>query len=139
MRERVWEPQPRIAKVMTLRKDEAPNLQYGTEFNVHPVRRDDGSVVLFLVGELDVTSMAQFERAVDAVLSSNPRELIFDLSRSQFVSAQGYATMGRCSDQLPIEIRSRTGLAARVLTVLGYERVDVVVVVAHVPLVALPG
>jgi hypothetical protein len=80
-----------------------------------------------LLGELDITSMNRFEAAVTEVLSSNPALLIFDLTRSEFVSAQGYDAIGRCSLRLPVQVRSRTGVAARVFTVLGYERVDVVI------------
>lgn len=111
---------------MAPRRDDAPNLEYGTEFQVQVGGRDDDSVALFLLGELDVTSMAQFERVVAEVLSCNPKKVIFDLTRSRFVSAQGYAVMGRCSSEVAVGIRSRTGLASRVLTVLGYELVEVV-------------
>ena len=110
----------------TLRDNEAPNLQYGTAFHTRIIRRDDGTCVAILLGELDVTSMTQFELMITELLSGKPKELIFDLTQSEFVSAQGYDAIGRCSLRLPVEVRSRTGLAARVFGVLGYEGVDVV-------------
>lgn len=103
----------------------APNLQYGAAFHIRVTRRGDGSSLADLLGELDVTSIAQFELAITELLSSNPRGLIFDLTQSRFVSAQGYDAIGRCSLEVPVQVRSRTGLAARVFTVLGYDRVDV--------------
>jgi hypothetical protein len=114
-------------RVAMLRNGEVPHLQYGTLFHVHVEHRDDESVVLLLLGELDVTSMEMFERVVAEVLSSSPRALIFDLTQSEFISAQGFAAIGRCSSEVPVEIRSRTRLASRVLTVLGYEGVEVFV------------
>ena len=63
---------------------------------------------------------------ITEVLSGKPKELIFDLTQSEFVSAQGYDAIGRCSLRLPVQVRSRTGLAARVFAVLGYEEVNVV-------------
>ena len=114
-------------RVAMLRNGEAPHLRYGTLFHVHVEHRDDESVVLLLLGELDVTSMETFERVVAEVLSSSPRALIFDLTQSEFISAQGFAAIGRCSSEVPVEIRSWTRLASRVLTVLGYERVEVFV------------
>jgi hypothetical protein len=115
------------SKSSTFRNSEAPNLQYGASFQIRVIRSDDESTLAMLLGELDITSMNRFEAAVTEVLSSNPALLIFDLTRSEFVSAQGYDAIGRCSLRLPVQVRSRTGVAARVFTVLGYERVDVVI------------
>ena len=47
--------------------------------------------------------MAQFEGMISEVLSENPKELIFDLTQSEFISAQGYAAIGRCSLEVPVE------------------------------------
>ena len=91
------------------------------------IRRDDESVVLLLLGELDVTSMVQFERMITVVLSGRPKELIFDLSQSLFISAQGYAAIGDCSLEVPVRLRSRTDLASKVLAIYGYNRVTVVI------------
>lgn len=114
-------------RAATLRRGEVPNLQYGTAFQVRIVRRDDESVALLLLGELDVTSMGQFERMISEVLSESPKELLFDLTQSQFISAQGYAAIGHCSLQVPVTIRSRTALASKVLAIYGYERVAIAV------------
>ena len=111
----------------TLRGSHVPNLRYGTSFHIRVVRRDDESVTLVLLGELDITSMVQFERVVTEVLSASPNELIFDLTQSQFISAQGYAAIGRCSSEVPVRLRSRTTLASKVLAIYGYERVEIAV------------
>jgi hypothetical protein len=52
--------------------------------------------------------------------------LIVDLTDCQFVSAQGYATIGRCSLHTPVEVRSRTALASRVFAIYGYDGVTTV-------------
>ena len=71
--------------------------------------------------------MAQFEQMIAEVLSGSPKELVFDLTRSQFISAQGYAAIGRCSSEVPVKLRSRTTLASKVLSIYGYERVEIAV------------
>ena len=71
--------------------------------------------------------MAHFEPVITEVLSANPKELIFDLTQCQFMSAQGYAAIGDCSSQVPVRLRSRTALAAKVLAIYGYERVTVLI------------
>jgi hypothetical protein len=108
------------------RKSGAPNLQYGTAFQILVIRRDDDSSVVTLLGELDITSIAQFEAMIGEVLSHKPTGLVFDLTQSEFVSAQGYDAIGRCSLEVPVEVQSRTGVAGRVFAALGYERVDVI-------------
>jgi hypothetical protein len=113
------------ARSSTLRNCETPNLWYGTSFQVRVSRRDDGSVVLLLLGDLDITSMVPFERLITEVLSGSPKELIFDLTQSQFISAQGYAAIGHCSLEVPVRVRSRTVLASKVLAVYGYEQVAI--------------
>jgi hypothetical protein len=116
-----------VVRAATLPESQVPNLQYGTSFQIRVVRRDDKSVALLLLGELDITSMSQFERMITEVLSGSPKELIFDLTQSQFVSAQGYAAIGHCSLEVPVTVRSRTGLASKVLAIYGYERVAIAV------------
>jgi anti-anti-sigma regulatory factor len=126
MRKRASACRRAVVRPSTLRNSDTPNLQYGAAFNVRIIRRDDHSSVVILLGELDVTSMAQFEVMITEVLSSGPKALIFDLTQCQFVSAQGYDAIGRCSLEVPVEVRSRTGVAGRVFAVLGYERVEVI-------------
>lgn len=110
-----------------VRGSHVPNLWYGTSFHIRVVRRDGKSVTLVLLGELDITSMVQFERVIIEVLAASPKELIFDLTQSQFISAQGYAAIGRCSSEVPVRLRSRTTLASKVLAIYGYERVEIAV------------
>ena len=59
----------------TLRESHVPNLRYGTSYHIRVVRRDDESVTLVLLGELDITSMVQFERVITEVLSASPKEV----------------------------------------------------------------
>jgi hypothetical protein len=116
-----------VVTPVALRERDVPNLRYGTSFHIRVVRREDKSVTLVLLGELDSISMAEFERVIAKVLSASPKELIFDLTESQFVSAQGYAAIGRCSSEVPVRLRSRTALASKVLAAYGYERVEIAI------------
>jgi anti-anti-sigma factor len=123
--DRTSAPQRPVVRGATLRERAVPLLGYGTSFQVRVLRRDDEAVLLILFGELDVTSMAQFERVITEVVSGSPKELIFDLSQCQFMSAQGYAAIGDCSMEVPVRVRSRTDLASKVLAIYGYDRVTV--------------
>jgi len=116
-----------VVKASAHGENEVACLHYGTSFQVQVLRRRDDSVILSLIGELDITSMAQFQGIISEVLWNDPRELIFDLTQCAFVSAQGYAAIGRCSLEVPVRVRSRTALASKVLTIYGYERVAIAI------------
>jgi hypothetical protein len=102
------------------------NVQYGSSVRIRIVRDDGKPVVLILRGELDLTCMGAFEQALRAVMAEPLLGLIVDLTDCQFVSAQGYAVIGRCSLKTPVEVRSGTTLASRVFDIYGYDRVTTV-------------
>jgi anti-anti-sigma regulatory factor len=110
----------------TFQNSEPPHLQYGASFHIRVICSEHGASVLILLGELDITSLTQFELVITETLSTEPSGLVFDLTQSEFVSAQGYDAIGRCSLEIPVEVWSRTGVAAKVFGVLGYDRVNVV-------------
>lgn len=102
-------------------KAEHADLHYGTSAHVRIDRSEDQSLVLVLLGELDVTSMTYFEGLLAEVMSQEPDRLVFDLTHAQFISAQAYDAIGRSSRATHVEVRSVSGLAARVLSAYGYE------------------
>jgi hypothetical protein len=80
---------------------------------------------LELFGELDVVSMLDFETALSAVLMRRPRRLVFEISGAKFISGQGFAAIGRCSGEVEsVAVRSRSGLAHKVLRALGHDEVE---------------
>ena len=105
------------------RRDHA-TIGYGTSLEIRIVYGDGCPVTLVLRGELDITSMWSFEEALGEVMAQRPSKLLFDLTECRFVSAQGYATMGRCSASTSVEVRSgSTHIASKVFATLGYDRV----------------
>jgi hypothetical protein len=118
------------------REGHAATLHYGDAFAVLVTPTGGDGVVIELIGELDVVSMERFERAVADVLEDGPGELIFDLTSSPFVSAQGYSLMGRCAAVAKVTVRSSCSLAARVLALYGHD--DVVVLTDSKALHAVP-
>jgi anti-sigma B factor antagonist len=82
---------------------------------------DDGeAVVLSLQGELDLTSAPTFERELRAAESANPRRLIIDLSRLEFMDSTGLRALllarGRAqSDGYSLALRRGPRQVQRVL------------------------
>lgn len=101
-------------------------LQHGDVFRIRVNNRNDEVCILELSGELDIVSMAYFERVLAEVLSRRPREITFDLTDAQFISAQGYSAIGRCSLEVRVAVLSRTELASKILGAYGYDRVVII-------------
>jgi anti-anti-sigma factor len=93
-------------------------------FRAEITTHHDGAITLELFGELDLVSMPQFEAALAEVLMRKPRRVIFDLSAARFISGQGFAAIGRCSNEAEVAIRSGSGLALKILRALGYDEVE---------------
>jgi hypothetical protein len=110
------------------------SVQYGSSVRIRLVRDEGKPVVLLLRGELDLTCIGAFEQALRSAMAEPLSGLIVDLTDCQFVSAQGYAAIGRCSLKIPVEVRSGTTLASRVFDIYGYDRVTAVTV--QVPVLA---
>ena len=86
------------------------------------VARSDNTTVLKLTGELDLVTMAEFEVALETALAEHAAQIVIDTIGTSFISARGYAAMGRCglvAEQ--VTICSRDGFAREVLQLLGYE------------------
>jgi hypothetical protein len=104
------------------------NVQYGSSIRIGIVLDAGKPVVLILRGELDLTCMEAFEQALRTAMADPIVGLIVDLTDCPFVSAQGYAAIGRCSLKTPVEVRSGTTLASRVFDIYGYDSVTTVMV-----------
>ena len=104
-------------------RDVQSSLEYGSTIQIRIVRADGEPVTLLLKGELDVTSMGPFERALAEVRAEGSHGLTFDLRECAFVSIQGYEAMARCSLDTHVEVRTNLDLASKVLALYGYEGV----------------
>jgi hypothetical protein len=110
-------------RAVAIGRGEHPTIGYGTSIQIRIIRDERGAVTFILRGELDITSMDPFEKALADVMAESPPGLLFDLTDCEFVSAQGYAAMGRCSAHTRVEVRSRTHIASKVINIFGYDRV----------------
>jgi hypothetical protein len=115
----------------TFGKTDHATVGYGTTIQIRIVREKGAPVTFALRGELDITSMGSFEQALAQVMAQSPPALLFDLTECEFVSAQGYEAIGRCSATAPVEVRSLTDMASKVFAIFGYDRV--VSVRVHTP------
>jgi anti-anti-sigma factor len=67
---------------------------------------DDGSPVLKLVGELDISNVRSVDDLVQPVIRTSPSRLVVDVSGLQFADSSGIALWVRWSNQVRhIELR----------------------------------
>ena len=92
-------------------------------FRIRVEADDTGQATVKIYGELDIVSMAEFESHLASGPVREAREITFDISDADFISAHAFATIGQCSlwaDR--VIVRSRTVLASKVIKACGYDR-----------------
>jgi anti-anti-sigma factor len=84
--------------------------------------------VIAITGEIDSVSMPSLQAAIAAALAAKPDRVLIDATSAEFISVGGYCTIGELSESVSrVTLCSRSGLAARVMDILGFP--DVVCVV----------
>ncbi|MFE9203171.1 STAS domain-containing protein [Micromonospora sp. NPDC007230] len=93
-------------------------------FTVTYAQRDGGGACLRLAGELDLSTAAQLNAAVDRLAADGHHELLVDLTELTFCDSVGIAALVRGDNHATAEggwlrITGATGRVARVLQVTG--------------------
>jgi anti-anti-sigma factor len=87
----------------------------------------DGSPVVRLRGELDMTTSPRLEAAVASVIAKSPSRLIVDASELEFADSSAIALLVRWANLIPhVELREPSDLLRQVVTRMGLsERLQV--------------
>ena len=81
---------------------------------------DGGVIVLRLSGELDLATVADIQRSVDAIAAQAPEHLVIDLTEVTFMDSSGIALLLEIAQSRPrTELRNPTPLIRRVLEMTG--------------------
>jgi anti-sigma B factor antagonist len=88
---------------------------------IYEVSEDrDGSPVVKLRGELDITTAPGLESAVDDLLASSPARLVVDASELEFADSSAIALLVRWADLVrEVEITQPPELLRRVIARMG--------------------
>jgi anti-anti-sigma regulatory factor len=94
------------------------------EFHITTSTDDTRCTTLGIVGPLDLITEEAFQIELDRAVAGEPVELVVDLTAAPFVSVRGYALIGLAGEDVDrLVIRTASTLSARVLDVLGFDRV----------------
>jgi anti-anti-sigma factor len=88
-----------------------------TSLTINVDRRDGGSLALLVSGEIDLSNVHTFARAVDdAIAASDGEQVTVDLSAVDYLDSGGINVLFNCADRIHLIVRP---LLMRVLTISG--------------------
>jgi anti-anti-sigma factor len=91
---------------------------------VASVREENGTPVVYLSGELDLTNAGQFSTAIDAALGSHPGRLILDASGLTFMDSSGIVLLVSASQRVPeVQVRDPSPIVRRLIELTGLSEV----------------
>ena len=84
---------------------------------------EDGTPVIRLAGELDMTSADDVRAAIDGVLRHRtPERVVFETSGLQFMDSSGIALLLSVAQQVPeVEVRAPSPIVRRLIELTGLE------------------
>jgi anti-anti-sigma factor len=91
---------------------------------VASVREEDGTPVVYLSGELDLTSAGQFSAAIDAALGRHPGRLILDASGLTFMDSSGIVLLVSATQRVhEVQVRDPSPVVRRLIELTGLSEV----------------
>lgn len=96
----------------------------GQAVTVASVREEDGTPVVWLSGELDLTSAGQFSTAIDAALGRDPDRLIVDASGLTFMDSSGIVLLITAAQRVrELQVRDPSPIVRRLIELTGLTKV----------------
>ncbi len=84
----------------------------------------DGIVVLSISGQIDVTSEASFETAVETALADEPAGLVIDLSAVEFLGSAGLRTLAVTQEKLAsLAVVANSNVIIKPIELTGLDRI----------------
>lgn len=80
---------------------------------------EDGSIVLAVRGELDVSSAADVRPEVTAAVAESPTRIVFDLSGLHFMDSSGLAILLVAAKSVPVSLRHPSPAIVRLVELTG--------------------
>jgi anti-sigma B factor antagonist len=91
---------------------------------VASVREEDGTPVVYLSGELDLTNAGQLSAAIDAALGSYPGRLVLDASGLTFIDSSGIVLLVSATQRVQeVQVRDPSPIVRRLIELTGLSKV----------------
>jgi len=84
------------------------------------VRNENGTVLIRLSGDLDMTGVKQARAVIDAALGSDPGRVILDASALEYMDSSGIALMALVTRMAPqVQVRNPTPIVRQLIELTG--------------------
>jgi anti-anti-sigma factor len=91
---------------------------------VASVQDENGTPVVYLSGELDLTSAGQLSTAIDAALASHPDRLVLDASGLSFMDSSGIVLLVSATQRVQeVQVRDPSPIVRRLIELTGLTKV----------------
>lgn len=88
------------------------------------VRDENGTPVIWLSGELDMTSVPQARVAIDAALASHSDYLVLDASSLEYMDSSGIALLASVASKArEVQVRNPTLIVRRLIELTGLSQI----------------
>jgi len=86
------------------------------------IREQQGTPVIRLAGELDMTSADHARLVVDKVLDTEPKHIVFETSALEFMDSSGIALLLSVAQRVPdVQLRAPSPIVRRLIELTGLE------------------
>lgn len=91
---------------------------------VAEVRDENGTPVIWLSGDLDMTSVPQARAAIDAALASQSGQMILDASSLSYMDSSGIALLAMMAGKArEVQVRNPTPIVRRLIELTGLNQI----------------
>jgi anti-anti-sigma factor len=88
------------------------------------VRDENGTPVIWLSGELDITNIGLVRTAIDTVFDSHPDRVVLDVSGVTFTDSSGIALLALMTRKArEVQVRSPTPIVRRLIELTGLDQI----------------
>jgi anti-anti-sigma factor len=91
----------------------------GARFAVEVTHGDGGVAIVAFLGELDLSVVDRARDAVQEVVATTPPRLVYDLAALTFLDSSGLAVLLESAEQVAVEVRRASPIAARLIETTG--------------------
>ena len=96
----------------------------GQAFATITTRDENGTPVITIAGELDLSNAAEARAAIDTALATGDQRLVLELSELQYMDSSGIALLAAAARQTgDVELRDPSAIVRRLIELTGLDQI----------------
>jgi anti-sigma B factor antagonist len=95
-----------------------------THFTAEQTSDGEGTLLMKLVGELDISTASAFRETMEQIVLTRPDRLVFDLSELTFMDSSGIAVLVYAANNAgEVELRHPSNIVRRIIEATGLSEI----------------